>query len=537
MRRSERVEVSKGFYKEARPYSKPKTPHADPPNPAGSGGRQSSLSKQQRVAEADKAVKQLIFTSPDFAKTRVAGRDERKRHLQAKRANRDRLRTCEERDLPQMRRDAAAYRALVQKEADDKMRRARVLKHARKSANGDAVIDNKLEVGALSQFSADDMATLDTFIYQHSISEKDGVLTRQDIKEHIERHYAVTVTVNQVSHLMEHLNYTYGSIVPGYYYSRASDEKTFNHRKRLMPLLEFIMTHGELFLVFFHDEKAFRRVSNAKFKWNKDNDAYHKFDTTHEPGTGNGYNVSAGISRELGIVMSADGTFVGYKKSTQKKESRETANKSSASAKKKTPARKQVKKKQKKAQSKKAKKSSKKKTKATVETTEVVCQIRAFSLCRSSIYFSQPIVRSTRGASLAAGRYRELNRGGASDDDEDVDPDDDVDDASNGAQHSQDSSEAYVPDNAKVVSQATQANSASSSTTSATTSVAKCGTVVADSKQKAQKEAEIHVEEGGRRVVERNGGRVYWCRRCNWQTLCRDAERSRRRRTHHYWCV
>ena len=49
-----------------------------------------------------------------------------------------------------------------------------------------------------------------------------------------------TVTRDQMRALMEHTNWQLKETTgeAGYYFKRASDPKTLNHRKRLMPMLE-----------------------------------------------------------------------------------------------------------------------------------------------------------------------------------------------------------------------------------------------------------------------------------------------------------
>jgi len=111
---------------------------------------------------------------------------------------------------------------------------------------------------------------------------------------------------------------------PGYYFARASADETLNHRRRIAPVMHFLLSRPNQFLVIFQDEKAARQVANPTKKWNKRRDAYHAQDLGHEMGTGDGFNISAGLSID-GVLHDGNGGHVGYKKDTRNKANRSTA--------------------------------------------------------------------------------------------------------------------------------------------------------------------------------------------------------------------
>jgi len=175
----------------------------------------------------------------------------------------------------------------------------------------------------LSRLSQDDISAIDTEIYSSSLTDN-GALTCADVADLVYKQYDLTLSTKQASKLMKYLNYEYSDIQPGYYYARACADETLNHRCRLAPFIDFIMSRSDLFMVVYQDEKAARQVANPQKKWTKNNDKYHAMDLGHEMGTGDGFNISAGLSGD-GVLRSSDGKHVGYKKDTRKKANRQTA--------------------------------------------------------------------------------------------------------------------------------------------------------------------------------------------------------------------
>jgi len=169
----------------------------------------------------------------------------------------------------------------------------------------------------LARLTQDDISAIDAEIYSKSLSDA-GALTCADVAEMIEAQYGLKLSIQQVSQLMKYLSYEYSDIQPGYYYARACAEETLNHRRRLSPFVDFIMSRPDLFMVVYQDEKAARQVANPQKKWTKKNDKYHAMDLGHEMGTGDGFNISAGLSVD-GVLRESNGDHVGYKKDTRKK--------------------------------------------------------------------------------------------------------------------------------------------------------------------------------------------------------------------------
>lgn len=174
----------------------------------------------------------------------------------------------------------------------------------------------------LADLTQDDISNIDAEIYSNSLTDA-GALTCADVAEMIEAQYSVKLSIQQVSQLMKYLSYEYSDIQPGYYYARACAEESLNHRRRLAPFIDFIMSRPDLFMVVYQDEKAARQVANPQKKWSKVNDKYHAMDLGHEMGTGDGFNISAGLSVD-GVLRESNGEHVGYKKDTRKKANRQT---------------------------------------------------------------------------------------------------------------------------------------------------------------------------------------------------------------------
>jgi len=121
-----------------------------------------------------------------------------------------------------------------------------------------------------------DVDRFDQFVYDNDITHDGGTLTIAKMVTWIRDYLGYNLTKRGVSVLLDFLDYEYEPTtgVAGYYYHRARNEATLNHRRRLIPFLEFI-TLSDDFVVMWQDETGARTYSNPVKKWTKHGDADH----------------------------------------------------------------------------------------------------------------------------------------------------------------------------------------------------------------------------------------------------------------------
>jgi hypothetical protein len=107
-------------------------------------------------------------------------------------------------------------------------------------------------------------------------AEKDGiVMTLADLIAHLRAAYDVDGKKRDARQLLQYLNYEYGDIRNGYYYAKANKAESVNHRRRLLPLLAFVMARDDLFVFACQDEKPFRMFHNPQKKHKKIGNVEH----------------------------------------------------------------------------------------------------------------------------------------------------------------------------------------------------------------------------------------------------------------------
>lgn len=169
----------------------------------------------------------------------------------------------------------------------------------------------------VDNFTVAELNEIDKWVYEHA--EKDGIImTHADLLAHLSAAYGVDGKRPDARQLLQYLRYEYGDIKNGYYYAKANKPESVNHRRRLLPLLAFVMVRVDLFVFACQDEKPFRMFHNPQKKHKKIGNVEHGMDKGATTTTGPGYDMSTAMTLQ-GVVTTEAGTPVGYLLDTTKK--------------------------------------------------------------------------------------------------------------------------------------------------------------------------------------------------------------------------